>query len=615
MSIIHVLDQQTANSIAAGEVVERPASVVKELVENSLDAKASVITIEIRQGGIRLIKVTDNGVGMSPVDALLAFDRHATSKISKIEDLDEIATMGFRGEALASIAAVADVRLETREPDAAEGFTVNIKNGTLIDKSITGCPVGTSISIEHLFANVPARYKFLRKDATEAGAIADVATRLALARPDISFRLINNGQEVIHTPGNNDLLSTLYAIYGKNTAKDCLEVDWQEEPVKVSGFTGRPELSRSSRSQQSFFVNGRLVKSKTLTAALDEGYKTLMMKGKHAFTVLFIELPPHLLDVNVHPQKLEVRFWNDQSVFRAVVHALRQSLSGGAAILDTGNREEETKDDKYNKIDDNNQQAGNNSYSANARGLYISERLPEQAELNLEPVRNIANNDADFEMNTSKPDGIQSTASAMPEARKIDIISRSRYVGQLFSTYILLEYGEEILLIDQHAAHEKIIFEEMVSKHNARQENVIHQDLLIPLRIELSPEEIQFAVAEKEILDKLGFTFDILGSKEIILRSLPAAEFSQLDPEKAFRSALDKLVHEDERDESAIREIYYDIACKAAVKAHDRLKEEEVASLLSELQKLENPYQCPHGRPVIISIGKRELEKKFKRIV
>ena len=296
--MIRVLDQQTANSIAAGEVVERPASVVKELVENALDAGASVISVEIRQGGISLIRVTDNGCGMNREDALLSFSRHATSKIRQIEDLDSIVTMGFRGEALASIASVARVRLETREIDADEGTKLQISGGEMLDISQSGCPAGTSISVENLFYNVPARFKFLRKDATESGAVTDVIERLALARPDVSFRLISNQQEILHTPGNNDLISTVYAVYGKQIAAGCLPVEGRQPPMSISGLVGRPDMPRNSRAQQSFFVNGRLVRSKTMTAALDEAYQTLLMKGKYAFAVLFLDVPPQLVDIN-----------------------------------------------------------------------------------------------------------------------------------------------------------------------------------------------------------------------------------------------------------------------------------------------------------------------------
>lgn len=620
MSRIHILDQQTANSIAAGEVVERPASVVKELVENALDAAASVITVEIRQGGIRLIRVTDNGYGMSPEDALLAFSRHATSKLNLIEDLDEIKTMGFRGEALASIAAVAHVKLETREPDAKEGFALQIENGNLLDQSAVGCPVGTTISVEHLFANIPARFKFLRKDSTEAGVITDVTTRLALARPDISFRLINNGQEIIHTPGNNDLFSTIYALYGKKTAEACLEVNWQADALKIYGYAGKPELARSNRNQQSFFVNGRLVKSRLLTAALDEAYKTLLMKGKYAFVVLFAKLPPHLLDVNVHPQKLEVRFWNDQTVFRSVYHALRQTLTSGAAILQTdkdASRIEEEQQLNIRDKADSSALPDQEMTGQQEQSLRLADSFPrQQQELNLDPVPELTarpNNTGD--LNPQNRAAREINPQPVKPNDRIDILRQARVIGQVFTTYILLEIDDDLLLIDQHAAHEKIIFEELVRNRQMQKGDLLREELLVPLRIEVTPQEMQFLEAETSLMSNLGFAYDRMGDREIVLRSQPATSFSSLLPEKAFQTALDGLLREEVHSGEAISELLYTIACKAAVKAHDRLQDSEISKLLAELQKLDNPYQCPHGRPVIIRISRRELEKKFKRIV
>ncbi|MBP8988954.1 MAG: DNA mismatch repair endonuclease MutL, partial [Clostridia bacterium] len=332
MSRIIQLDQQTANSIAAGEVVERPSSVVKELIENALDAGASVVTTEINQGGIQSIFVTDNGCGMDESDALLAFGRHATSKLKEIDDLATLMTMGFRGEALASIAAVSRVTLETRESGSTQGTRVIIEGGALLEQQPIGCSEGTRIRVENLFYNVPARFKFLRKDSTEAGYVADVVEKMALARPDVSFRLISNQQELLHTPGNNDLHSTLYAVLGKQTAQGCLPVEATEGPVSVSGLIGRPDITRGNRGQQCVFVNGRLIRSRIITAALDEAYKTRLMKGRYAIAVLFLSIPTRLVDVNVHPQKLEVRFWNDSEVFRCVYHAVQSALQAGSGI-------------------------------------------------------------------------------------------------------------------------------------------------------------------------------------------------------------------------------------------------------------------------------------------
>ncbi len=598
MNLIHVLDQQTANSIAAGEVVERPASVVKELVENALDAGASVISIEIRLGGIALIRVSDNGGGMNRDDAMLAFARHATSKIRQIEDLDSIATMGFRGEALASIASVAKVRLETRQTGDEEGVWIQINGGEMLDSGLYGGPAGTAISVENLFFNVPARFKFLRKDVTEAGAVTDVIERLALARSDVSFRLVSNQQEVLHTPGNNDLTSCVYAVYGKQIATACLPVAGEHPPLKISGLVGRPDIARNSRAQQSFFVNGRLVRSKAISAALDDACQTFLMKGKYAFAVLFIEVPPQLVDVNVHPQKMEVRFWNDQEVFRLVYHALKSTLNEGAGIVAL---EPEAKPDQAEAID----------------------KTIEIRPLAGLPLREQS---VPFEQTLSI-----STASAPPQNTsaqientevhplvKMNDLERARLIGQLFDTYILLELDQELLLIDQHAAHEKILFEALISKHKQAVQNrsvIAAQSLLVPLVLEVSRREIQFLQQSTELLRQIGFEFDLFGAASIALRSLPDVGRHALQPEQAFRLALETLMTELPDNEDKIADLYFSMACKAAVKAHDVLHPVEIEQLLTDLRKLENPYQCPHGRPVVVRMTRYELEKRFKRIV
>ncbi len=614
MSRIRLLDQQTANSIAAGEVVERPASVVKELVENALDANASVITVEIRQGGISLIRVTDNGSGMDRDDAILSFGRHATSKMMKIEDLDALRTMGFRGEALASIAAVSKVRLETRQVDDEEGTWVQISAGELQDSGRIGCPAGTTVSVENLFYNVPARFKFLRKDATEAGQVADVIERLALARPEISFRLLNNQQEVLHTPGNNDLTSTIYAIYGKQIALACLPVDQAMAPLKISGLVGRPDIARNNRNQQSFFVNGRLVRSRAMSAALDEAYQTMLMKGKYAFSVLFLDIPPQLVDVNVHPQKMEVRFWNDQEVFRAVYHAVKTVLTENAGVI---------------TLESENQAAT----GQNPIRILTSEKITDESQSspNCQHFENAASKENQvpvYEMPIKQPDQSlpffdladrqESYASVNAPLLKINDLSRSRLIGQLFQTYILLELDQELLLIDQHAAHEKIVFEFLNKQHQAAIANnrrISIKSLLIPMVLEVSRREMLLLQQEQDNFLKLGFEYDFFGPTSIALRSIPDTNTREMMPEPAFRLTLDTLLSEPLVNEEKISDLFYNMACKAAVKAHDRLMPAEIDQLLNDLKQLENPYQCPHGRPVIIRLTQHELEKRFKRII
>ncbi len=637
MPRIKPLDLQTANSIAAGEVVERPASVVKELVENSLDAGADTIHITIRQGGVRQIKVSDNGCGMSAEDALLAFGRHTTSKLRQIEDLDHLTTMGFRGEALASIAAVSQVNLQTREPGADQGFALKINGGTLEDSGPAGCPDGTVINIENLFFNVPARFKFLRKDATEAGVITDIVTRLALARPDVSFRLLHNDQEILHTPGNHDLSSTIYALFGRDIAKACLSIKAEQPPVLIVGQVGRPEIARGSRSQQIFLVNGRVIRSRVLTAALDEAYKTLLMKGRFAFAVLALQIPMHLIDVNVHPQKMEVRFWNDQEVFRAVYHAVRQALFSEATLPETGpsgvSAEELTKD-QARTSSAASEPASEPGGTQTGRGRPDHDQMSlrhEPAARQLELDRAALSRDKrccdescpeqqqEVSLPLAEPTETPAAESSANDPATINILSSARYIGHLFHTYLLLEYQDDFLLIDQHAAHEKILFEELVRRHQARLKSgdltASSQQLLVPLHLGVSAAEMQWIRQEPPALETLGFDLEPFGDRVILIRAIPDGGRHNLQPEQAFRVALDQLMDAPMEGEDSVSELFYTMACKAAVKAHDHLDAAEIETLLADLQTLDNPYQCPHGRPVVVRISRYELEKRFRRIV
>lgn len=607
MSRIIQLDQQTANSIAAGEVVERPSSVVKELIENALDAGASVVTTEITQGGIQSIFVTDNGCGMDESDALLAFGRHATSKLKEIDDLATLMTMGFRGEALASIAAVSRVTLETRESGSTQGTRVIIEGGALLEQQPIGCSEGTRIRVENLFYNVPARFKFLRKDSTEAGYVADVVEKMALARPDVSFRLISNQQELLHTPGNNDLHSTLYAVLGKQTAQGCLPVETTEGPVSVSGLIGRPDITRGNRGQQCVFVNGRLIRSRIITAALDEAYKTRLMKGRYAIAVLFLSIPTRLVDVNVHPQKLEVRFWNDSEVFRCVYHAVQSALQAGSGIAPELEKPDKEPIKEENTTIEVSQAKEAIQTEEDEENKSAEEKQKVQAlqQLTL-PLRD-----------AEKPGEeiyFASKEESMPEQlMTIDQLSQARLMGTLFDTYVLMEAKNELLLIDQHAAHEKILFERLVERHRQIQKDgsELIQPLLVPVVVEISRKEMQIIKDETDRLQQLGFEYSLMGENSIAIRSIPDTGDRTLQPEQALRAALEAL-QQDQADDG-IEEVFYQMACKAAVKAHDRLNEIEIKQLLSDLAKLNNPYQCPHGRPVIIRVSRSDIEKRFKR--
>ena len=622
MTRIIQLDPQTANSIAAGEVVERPASVVKELVENALDAGASVVSVEIVQGGVRSIRITDNGCGMDAQDARLAFGRHTTSKLRHIEDLDRLLTMGFRGEALASIAAVSRVTLETREAESAAGTRLVIEAGQLLEQAAIGCAEGTSILVENLFANVPARFKFLRKDSTEAGHTAEMVERIALARPDVSFRLTHNGQTLLHTPGNNDLTSAVYAVYGKQAAQACLPLEAREESLQLSGLVGRPEEARNNRGQQNFYVNGRPVRSRVLSAALDEAYKTRLMKGRYAIAILFLTMPAQLVDVNVHPQKLEVRFWNDSQVFRFFYHAIQNALlSGGGIAADNTITDAEEDTDKVNET-----LRGEDKNEATAPVQPLSQpELPfaEPAVAYTEPVPASAGQAVtghpasicDEENEVSS--GSEETVTSPPDRLQIDVLARARLIGTLFGTYILLDAADELLLVDQHAAHEKVLFERLVARHRTvlASGELLVQDLLVPEVITLSRRDLQTLQDEADQLRQLGFDCSVIGPAGVALRSIPDTGERQLQPEAALRMALNAIQQDQLKAADGIKEVFYQMACKAAVKAHDRLGEAEIRQLLHDLQRLEDPYHCPHGRPVVVRLSRRELEKRFRRVL
>ena len=587
MGTIHMLDEVTANSIAAGEVVERPASVVKELCENAIDAGASVLVVEIRNGGIASISVTDNGCGMDSEDALAAFGRHATSKISSVDDLDTIATLGFRGEALATIAAVSKVTLSTRRIEAQVGTIVRIEGGRLLQHASTGCPEGTRVLVESLFYNTPARFKFLKKDSTEGSQISDVIGRLALARPDISFRLIANGAEVLHSPGNNDLKSAIFAVYGREAAESLTAVAGSDSVVQVGGFIGLPSFARKSRQNQTLFVNGRLVRSKAVTSAIDQAYDTLLMKEKYAFTVLSIDIPQNLVDVNVHPQKMEVRFWNDGAVFTAVHSAIRSALQQGMVIP----------------------QASQDREEGEGRPV-VYEQLP------IVPFRVQESFGSASEVEPA-PSGSYLAPDSAPEpmaseAPRVGDLHQARPVGRLFRTYLLLELGDDLLLVDQHAAHERVLYERLVERFERH--HAISQTMLAPLVVEMSPADLSTAVGATELLQRIGFDFEPFGPRSVLIRAVPVP-YRALDPKAAFLAAVDGLDGLRPSDPESIHELLHTVACKAAVKAHDDLDDSEAAALLEDLRSIENPYTCPHGRPVILRIPRYELEKRFKRIV
>lgn len=637
MSKIVILDEKTANQIAAGEVIERPASVVKEMVENAIDAGATQITVEIRKGGISYIRVTDNGNGIEKDDLEFAFERHATSKIRRIEDLDGLSTMGFRGEALASIASVSQLEVTSKTEDATTGTTLKIEGGRVIAVNQAGSPTGTSFIIRNLFYNTPARYKFLKKDTTEAGYISDIIERLALANPGISFKFIQNNQTQIHTPGNNDLLSVIYSIFGKDISKSVLPVRFENEGFILEGFIGKPEIARGNRNNQSVFLNGRYIKSKVITKALEDAYKTMLMQNKFPFCVLLLKCSPEGYDVNVHPQKLEVRFANESSVYSTIYHGVKNTLLEEPEIRSFEPGRNEAEVERSAPVI-----APPRIFDVNKNNLPIVGN-PKQTTLFDHMAENIIPLNNNQELKTyvtmepkddEKPDylmerkteenitfeesGISEESEAFEEIRRstenasIQELLSSSIVGQAFDTYILLQGGNNLYIIDQHAAHERIRYE-TIKQRRAKNES-FSQIILEPIIIKLAANEFDFVMEKQSAFQSLGFEIEAFGSNTVIIRSIPdfyEGSFSIID----FNEILDRWIQTGSNQSDISDEALYMISCKGALKANRTLSKEEIRGLLESLCAMENPYSCVHGRPVILTMEKKEFEKRFKRIV
>lgn len=609
MGNIIILDENTSNKIAAGEVVERPASVVKELVENSLDAGASVITVEIRNGGVSYIKVMDNGTGMEEDDVVIAFERHSTSKIRHADDLENISTIGFRGEALASIAAVSSVQLTTRTGKNPHGTSIEIQGGNVINVKPSGCPVGTTIIIRDLFFNTPARFKFLKKDTAEAGMVSDIISRIALGNPQVSFKLTSNGSVLLHTPGNGDQKSTIFSVYGKDTAKDVYEVK-ADERIKLTGFVGKPEIARASRNHQTIFINRRFVRSKIITSALDEAYSTFLMKNKYAFAVLNLEINPAIVDINVHPSKMEVKFSNEQEVFKAVYHAVHNALLSQTQIR-SASPAESIKNPYRMETSFVKPEYRQQSIDYSKSGTFEEDILVKETEKKIELKGD--DNSFEFEKQIVVTQGSEEPVLVEEkQENRSGLLTDAKIVGQVFNTYIILQQDEELLLMDQHAAHERVVYEDL--KERIEKSVPIAQTLMSTFVLELTPQELKYLEEEAGTFARLGFEYEPFGSNAVILRTAPYAD--DLNPREVFLELLDFFMSSGRTDKkNASDEAIYRIACKTAVKGNKRLDELEIKKLLQRLAVLENPYTCPHGRPSAIKISRYGLEKMFKRIV
>lgn len=634
MGKIHVLDKSVAEKIAAGEVVERPASIVKELVENSFDALATSVTVEIEKGGLSYIRVTDNGAGIASEDVATAFLRHATSKIKNENDLERISTLGFRGEALCSISAVSRTEVITRTLKDDMGTYMAVEGGETAEHRKAGCPLGTTVTVRNLFFNTPARMKFLKKDSTEAAYITDVCQRAALSHPEVSFRYIRDGKDIFFTPGDNQLKNTVRAVFGKDISQSMTTVDEELGVYRVAGETCMNNLSRPNRNMQYFFVNGRSVKSPVLSLALTEAYKNELMVGKFPVCVINIELPQHMVDVNVHPAKTEVKFASEEDVYRAVATAVKNTLMKKSAPREAL-RESRNAFKTAVETPKALQEMFKNAKSIVAKPVFEpikkaqtpkkeekSQFKPLQqekktvsspSELPIRKIESMENKEASAKafVKETYEEKIYANPPVQTEnlPKESVVIPDFRIIGQLFSTYILLESDNEMLLVDQHAAHERINYEKI--KNNG----CMKQTVLMPITVNLTPKEKAAWEENSLFFDSCGFEIGDFGQDSIIVHALPS-DIEYEDGEGLLIELIGTFMNEDKGEITYLRDkAVYTIACRAAIKANKVLSEIEMEALVKDVFALEGISTCPHGRPITVRMTKYQIEKMFKRIV
>jgi len=619
MANIKILSTDLINKIAAGEVVERPVSVVKELVENAIDAKASFVTVEIKDGGISLIRVTDNGIGIEKDEVKTAFLKHATSKIGNIDDLENVMSLGFRGEALSSIASVAQVEILTKTKNSDIGFYFEIDRGEFITERDVAAADGTAISVNNLFYNIPARRKFLKKTATESGYISDVITKIALGNPHIAFNYINNGSSLIRTNGENDLKSAIYQIYGKETALSLMPINYSKEDIHVTGYICKPEMYRSNRSYEHMFINGRHIKSDIISSAAEQALKTMLPIGKFPVFFLFVKIIPSLIDINVHPTKLEVRFWNDEEIFAIVSSAVKKAVSGHNLIPEIGWR----KDEQAEHRPLNSSRVAESALSFTLKPADSKqEEIVDIVYANKSTVYNTPVFEKSYSETYEQQEEIATYNQAVVIEKETSNLNHTflfadyKIVGQIFDTYWVMEQGSKMYIMDQHAAHERYLYDQITNSLE-KSASIISQPILNPAVLSVTPKEMAIIEQNWELLEKFGFDIDKFGEKEIAIRAVPYL-LKNAEDVSFFLEIVDKL----SKVETSISNIY-DIkadaiamaACKAAVKGNDKLSSLEAKELIDKIVKLDNPFTCPHGRPTVIEISKYELEKKFKRVM
>ena len=629
MGRINVLDRETCNAIKAGEVIERPVSVVKELVDNSVDSGATHIKIEFAGGGISLIKVTDDGCGMDPDDAEKSFVIHATSKLKKIEDIYNLSTMGFRGEALASIAACSDVTLETAT-EGGVGTKVEYRDGSLVSVSEIKNSRGTSVTVQNLFKSFPARYKFLKRDATEGMYITSLVEKLAIINPSVSFKLVKDNVLQFTTPGSGSMLDAIYAVYGKETASSMLEVSGSIEGYRIEGFTGKTSFTRGNRGLQCVYVNDRLIGSKTVTAAIDEAYKNAVMKNKYPVCFIKIYCPEGTLDVNVHPQKAEVKFADERTIFSLVFRGVRDAVFGGGMAGEDflGKTEEgtakeaETSSGVQMRMDFARTEAPAQTPSASSSHSLRREPAGDPAAAN-KLLEVLSGFKPDISEITGEPSEAQPAAPAVEAViaddetiaakTDIDLLAGAEFIGILFTTYIIMQSESDVFFVDQHAAHERVMYERFMAKKAPGKKVEDRETLLVPQIISVSAADYGFISDNLDKFDENGFEIEMLGDREIALRSMPLGSGNK--PSVMFEQIMTDL----KRDVPAGSDIWYSLiqttACKAAIKAGDVISKDEAIALVMQMTKLEDPYHCAHGRPTFFKIARKDFEKNFRRIV
>lgn len=635
LKMIEILSQDTINKIAAGEVIDRPSSVVKELVENAIDANATAITIEIKEGGISFIRITDNGTGIHGDEIKTAFLRHATSKIKRIEDLVSVSSLGFRGEALSSIAAISQVELITKQQHSITGYRYVMEGGIEQCFEEVGVPDGTTFIVKNLFYNTPVRRKFLKSAQTEAGYVSSLVEHLALSHPDISFRFISNNQNKLHTAGNMNLKDIIYEIYGREITRNLLDINGKTQDISINGYIGRPAICRGNRSYENYFINGRYIKNSMVTKAIEEAYKGYMMPHNYPFTAIHFEMNPLIMDVNVHPAKMELRFTQSDYVYHFVFDTIRNLLRNAELAVETQlplnkNILSETTNnnlsksvypthsfESFNNIKNLNAQNSLNDIPDLEKNFNVNEskkeapkktRFPEPFEINRSNEM-IQEDTKEYKRKQDKDEQLSLFENPLLKAQKE---SDYKIIGQLFETYWLIEYEDKFYMMDQHAAHEKVIYERYIRR--LQEKTIDCQMIAPPIIIELSMRQEQSLNDNMDVFQKIGFEIEAFGGKSYKITGIPA-DLPNIDLNQLFIDILDSIGKDNPLALDIVTQRVATMACKAAVKGNNRLSEKEAKQLIGELMQAENPYNCPHGRPTLLVMSKYEVERKFKRLV